>query len=397
MEGQKRSKRWRLWLAGGAFVALVLVLQVVLQWQLDAAVRERWIPALEQKLHTRVTVDRVRANVLRGTVALRGVRAQNPPGFGTSTAVEIRRVVLDAGLLPLLGGDVHIVAGSVRGVAVNVERSARGEWNVATLARGRESAAPEAGAPSVPAPDAASAPVAPAGTTAGPKPAKPRRVRVDKLTIEGTVRFADRTADAASPVDVVLAMEGSVDGFATASGREQAWATFELRGADAADSGRCTLELRGRLAPWTEAATAGFDATGVVGRVAGALLAPYLATNGVSCESLALTSALQCRDGRFDPARSSVVAYLTNAAWSASSSGLPGLSLAVPVLRVPMPVGGTLREPEVNFAYGLVKGISEAGKSMKKSVKASRLLQSLFGSGSRENKTDGTTPGSGSP
>jgi hypothetical protein len=103
-----------------------------------------------------------------------------------------------------------------------------------------------------------------------------------------------------------------------------------------------------------------FDLSGTIASIDTDLVRPYLAIGELSCDSLSLELNMRCRDGEFDSNESYIALKMKNTVLTGEFAKKlpPGLNV-IPSISIPVPLGGTVSEPELNFAYAFLKTVSD--------------------------------------
>lgn len=376
-------------------VAGAVALHVILEKQLGELLGKYVVPVAKDKLDVEVNIEDAGVNLFGGTLNVAGITVGNPDGFAEPTVLTLENLLIQMNLPSLLrGGLVHISDAEVNGAVLTIVRQDERPVNLKIVADRISPAEPAAATP---------------GARPGEKNKETRndnesaeqvRATIDKLVLNSKVRYVDHAIMPEKPVDFTLDLVATVDDLATFEEDGADWGRISIEGSLSGNPDSCVTDLRGQLAPMDDPVKSSFDLAGDIESVDVDLIQPYLDLGGFSCSSLSLELNMRCRNGEFDSEKSYITLKVKKIAIAGEFAKRlpPGLNV-IPSISIPIPLGGTISEPELNFTYAFLKTVSdnfqanivETTKALVDDIaddggKSSEALTKLLGGGSTEGK-----------
>ena len=341
-----------------AAVAVALGLQLYLQHWLDRMVRTVVLPRAARELGVSVTAGATGFRLLGGHARMSDVRLGNPEGFSEPELARCGRVDVDLNVLSLLKRRAtEVESVRIRDLAVTVVRNRAGEFNTDRVGEARKrSAAEDTGV------SAAEAGLPREAPSALPLAAVQSSVRADAVSVEATLRYVDHQV-AEPPFALDYRARLDLDGVSNAEGPAAEWAKVRLKGHLATNAAAVVSDLTGRLAPVVAGTPPSFDLAGTVTAIDPALFRAYTQKSGFESDPFAIDVNLVCRDGEFDASQSLLTLHLRNVTVSLGSGkgrGRKGGSVKVASLTVPVPIGGTVDAPRVQWDQAMAGAAAQA-------------------------------------
>lgn len=361
--------------AGAVVTAAVAVPLCILQWilqnRLTALLDHHVLPRIRREAGVDVTVEHARVNLPAGFLSLRDVAVASPPGFAAPAFFTADRLRLDVGMAALLAREyVDVRNAYVSGGVLTLVRNKDGQWNIDRL--GRPAGTPP---PAHPPGDTAK-PRAPAAASRNEDclPARARTVRLETI-----VRYLDhQLAPAGQPLDITLRLVLTGTNITSRSAAPEKWGAVSVRGAQASNAKAWVTRLDGRLAPIGDPDRLSFDLAGTIASVDVEPLRPRMAEIGCLCDALSLDIDLHCRQGRFDSRKSFLSFSMEGVTLTTNLvADLPDALRRMDSVVLPVPLGGTIEEPEIDVAQALVHAALENLKRNPDILLKSNLLDIL--------------------
>lgn len=356
-------------------LALFVALQVFLSFWLTGAVQNMAPPIVRKQFGIDLSIRRTSFNLLTGTVSLSGVRAGNPAGFPGPDMVTLERGSVNLSLWGFLRRVTRIEDARLSGLDVTVIRNAAGDINLGKVADASSPASAGGGAPATPSPPSLTAAEKAA---VSPAAAVSPRVRIENMNVMGRINYLDQKAGdppAAVGYDVRL----KVRGLATYGNAKMPWGTLDLRGHLASDTNSMVTRITGRVAPLTDPDRPSFDAAGEIESIDVRTITALAGKQDFECDPFAIKLNLVCRDGKFDDRKSLITVCMKDVKLHGklAKSGIKKVSS----LTVPIPLGGTLKEPKILWDQAIMAAVMHS--------LGSGLDSLLKGSGGETNKAGG--------
>jgi hypothetical protein len=318
----------------------------------ETAFREQFIPRMLSASLLEGQVGDVSVEWLRGRLLLRDLSVTRPPtDERPGLRITAREVEVHLRRLPLLNGRVHISSGAVRGADVTVVLAGRGGSGDRRANGGRQ---PDP-APLLPPPHRRAA------RNPGPSAVPPEAgLRMDRLTLQGSLRLVDYSAGADAPLDLRLTAAATVRD-ATLGGSEPPSAAFRLLASEPGDRHRFATDLHGRFERTPGYDAYSFDLRGSISNATREALAPYLTGSDLRFATLDAELALACRAGAYDPGASVIAAVLHDTQLGAAgpAAGHTAVSIRRSRLALRIPVSGPIGAPQLNVDFALLQALSQ--------------------------------------
>ena len=329
-----------------AIAAASIGLHFFLTHRLNAYIQRVAVPAARERLQADVSAGDAGVDFIAGAVVLPDIRIGNPPGFTGPSALSVGRTRIGFSRRSLLRGRTRIASLELQDARIAVIRDAAGRVNMRELAAADTSrqAAPGAGSPSTP--------FASSGGEAASPSSLPPPVRAlpDHIRMTGVATYIDHSTNA--PVRVDMALVIAADGLSASGDAAATGGTFTIRGHLASAPDAMITDLCGRIAPLANPAKPSFDLSGKIASIDPTLISPLTERTGFACDPFTVDVKAICREGVFDEAQSSLTLHLKNVRLS-SRKARHGLVATLSGVTVPLPLGGTLQEPRVQWETAL--------------------------------------------
>ena len=346
-----------------ALLAAGIGLQAYLKHGLTGAIRKYAAPAVQEKAGVTLEVRRAGVNLLSGSALLEGVEVGNPKGFAEPTLFKMGACNLDVGLAALVRGKIAQVQNlTVKDAVITVVRNADDEKNVQKLMQafeekpgargggGKKKTGGEEPAEAEPA--------------AGPLPrlqlaSVDIRTRLDYVDHKlGQMRNALTDEGKGGPFNLALDVNIRMKDIATFGDTNQMNGSVTLKANLASDAAKCVVSMYGKVAPIIDPNRLTFDLDGTIKDVELSLFKAYLEGSDVEDGRVSGELKLVCRDGVFDPAKSSLTVTIEklklSEAWRRQFGGV-----SPEKLKMPVSIGGTLQAPAIDFKEAMKKALSD--------------------------------------
>jgi hypothetical protein len=352
--------KWQKRVAACLAVILIILaagsvaLHMVLERHLGELLNKYFVPVAEEKLKVDVNIDDAGINLLGGSLNVNGITVGNPDGFSEPAILTLDNLVIQMNLPSLLrGGLVHISGAEVTDAVLTIVRQDKRPVNLKVVADRLSPAEPAAARPEAP-PEGKQEKTGEVAASGFPK------ATVDRLLLNTRVRYVDHAIAPKKPVDFTLDLVTTVDNLATFEEYAGDWGDIRIEGSLSGNTNLCVTDLRGRLGPMADPVKSSFDLSGDIASVDIDLIQPYLALGEFTCSSLSLELKMRCRDGEFDSRESHIDIKMKNVVPTGKfAKTLPPGFNVIPSVSVPIPLGGTVSEPELNFTYAFLKTVSD--------------------------------------
>lgn len=130
MEKTRHSKTLRISIiAGATFVMVLLICRLTLSYIIKHILERE----LTSQLGVKTTIDDVSLGLFRGSVTLREIVLDNPPGFVSKPFLAVQKIFLNAALTSLLGKEIQIELVDIQGLALLIHRTEEGHINLRTI------------------------------------------------------------------------------------------------------------------------------------------------------------------------------------------------------------------------------------------------------------------------
>lgn len=158
-------------------------------------------------------IGKLKTSLFANRVELEDLTIRNPPDFPESTALVVRRAVIEIDPWALFRGETHLTEMTLDVPRVVVVRNAAGETNLERLGGKppkRDGARPSAPSGDTDTPAPQTPDMAAPGNVPAPKSRAERPLRIDRLALKvGTVEYRDYQSGSAEPV--VTSVELNMD------------------------------------------------------------------------------------------------------------------------------------------------------------------------------------------
>lgn len=372
-----------------------IALDVVLKNHLNELLNKFVVPAAEKKMDVDVSINDAEVSLFKGDLDINGITVENPKGFSEPSVLTLENLNIQMNLSALLrGGLVHISSAEVNDAELTIVRRKNEPVNLKVIAdRISPPAPPEhtdpAGALQM---NEEEGPEEQAGEL--PK------ATVDQLVMNTRVRYIDHAILPGKPLDFILDLVTTVNGLATFEDYNGDWAEVFIEGSLFGKRNICVTDLRGQIGPVVDPVKASFNLAGDIAAIDMDLVQPYLTLGGFDCSSLSIKVNMVCREGEFDSEKSYIALEMKDIVLTGSTvAKLPPGFDRIPSISVPIPLGGTVSQPELNFTYAFLRTISDnfqanIGEATKELVdnlgvdgkKSAEALTKLIGNGKTEGK-----------
>lgn len=352
---------------GVVVVAVLAALQWSLERRFRSIVREELVPDAEKMLGVDVDVANAGLSLLGRSLYLDGITAANPPGFTDPKLISVQRLRIHGSLRTLLSGSrVAVARLHGTGLRIALARNADGQLNLDRVGHPPAPGAPTRTPSTIPVP----------GITPLVHDADLPRGAVQELAVDAVLSYVDHSrAVDGGPFALALKLDIRGENITFGPGSSDEWGTLAARGALASDPDRWVTRIDGRVATLADPARASFDLAGHIDTVDPADLQPYLGENKLTCEELDIKFDLSCRQGRFDPQKSTLSLSMRDVTLGTNLvAHLPEELRHMDSLVLPLPVGGTLAKPRVDIEQAAMAAALETlkrnpGLLMKAAVK----------------------------
>lgn len=334
----------------GAIMALGLVLlfglHLFLQFGLTKAMREIVLPQIEAETGIKADVGRLSLNVPNGVLYLKNVEVKNPEGFVLENMASIERINVEVDIWSLLKQQLILVKNvEVKNALVNVIRNKDGDLNLNSIP-GNVPPPPGKGTPvpevEKPAPDTPDAP-GPA-----PAPAPLPELLIEALQCNAEVRYLDFKLN---ELDISLDLSVIGSNLSTQTDPATPWGDVSVIGSLGSKRTRFVTDLQLKLAPVVDPQAPSFDLTGKVLEIDPRILEKIYDKLGISSSPFGLDPRLYCREGWFKD--SSVTLKLGDIVFKDKLAKRLGGMGSIAMLRFPVPIEGSLQEPDVDVLQAL--------------------------------------------
>ncbi|MEP9411580.1 MAG: DUF748 domain-containing protein [Candidatus Brocadia sp.] len=146
MEKTRHSKTIRISIIAGATLAVVLLICRLTLPYIIKHILER---ELTSQLGVKTTIGDVSLGLFRGSVTLREIVLDNPPGFVSKPFLSVQKIFLNAALTSLLGEEIQIELVDIQGLALLIQRTEEGHINLRTILKNVKSASPPPSSPPI--------------------------------------------------------------------------------------------------------------------------------------------------------------------------------------------------------------------------------------------------------
>ena len=325
-------------------VGVVVGLQVYLKHGLNNTLQEQVIPVAKEALGVDVEIGHASVNLLGGSLSVEKTRLGNPEGFSESSIVSAENVGLDVAMMSLFGGVVDVAGANVDDLQLTVVRNAGGRINAHELQKTIESKSGKTGEEPPPEVPKTEEPAAEAVAAELPK------VRVQQASVDTLARYIDHGLGE-EPFSLALKTVVSVNGVQTFDDGSE-WGAVSVTGHLVDNPEAFVMVLKGRVAPVTDPAKPSFDLEGEVVDFDLAALSDILEKSEITGSGMNLAITMKCRESRFEEGSQIALVVKNPQLKGALAEKVKGFQLPE-TLTIPVPLGGTLTDPDFHFLKGL--------------------------------------------
>ena len=336
-------------------LVILIVLHVFLLYGLTRTMRKVVLPRIAQDTGIVIQVDRLSVNIVHGRLNLKGIAIRNPEGFLLENLAWVDRIEVEADMASLLWKKpVQIKHVTIHGALLNVIRNREGEVNLVKI----QELIPDTLPPGTGIP----IPVGPLpGETAtealdaAPLP----EILIAEMDCRAKVRYLDFRLN---QLDLSLDLVVSGSGLNTWRDPAAEWGTLAVNGSLGTDRTRFVTVLQMGLAPVTDLNALSFDLTGRIMEIDPAIMQEIYDRIGIRSAPFGLDTDLHCRDGFFSG--STLALNIKEIRLEEKLADKAGGMSSIEALRFPVPVEGSLQNPDVNVESALVQALGGNAKSL---------------------------------
>lgn len=348
----------------GLGAVILLIFHLVMLHGLTKAMRDVVLPRVKEETGIDVKVGRLSINVAGGQLFLNDLEIRNPKGFLLENLASVKRVSVELDVMSLIKREPyrfkHI---EVENALVNVIRNKDGELNIQMLQQTASVPPPPPATEPQPQPDVEQ-PLPekrpqPGETAPKPAPVEIPEMIFDKLMADATVRYVDFKLN---QLDVALKLELRALGISTLRDEEAPWGRAGIIGSLGNNKASFVTDLKLLLAPVTNPDELSFDLTGKILEIDPSLMGELYDSLNITSDPFGIDPELYCRFGRFQ--QSSLGINLRNVRMEDKLSRKLGGMGAIELLRLDIPVTGTLQESEVDAAKAFKSAIGNNAGSI---------------------------------
>lgn len=139
MEKTRRSKTTRILIIASATLVVILL---ICRLTLPSIIKNILEQKLDKQMGVKTTIDDVSLSLLRGSVTLREITLDNPPGFAPKPFLSVQNVFINAALTSLLSKEIQIELVDIRGLELLIQRTEEGRVNLQTILKNMKSTSP---------------------------------------------------------------------------------------------------------------------------------------------------------------------------------------------------------------------------------------------------------------
>ncbi len=338
---------------------ILVLLHVFLQFGLTKVMREVVLPRVKMETGIDARVEGLSINVVQGRLYLKGVAVRNPEGFMLENLAFVEQVNVELDIPSLLKKKlVRVKNITVDKALVNVIRNKDGKLNIEMLQEGLP--ASPSGEGGEPVPESRKPREQPSDGTPAAEPSKPLpEVLVDALDCRTRVRYLDFKQD-----QLDIALDLSLIGSNLGTQRDPAaeWGKLALIGSLGDDNTSFVTDLKVDVAPIVDLQSLSFDLNGRIMEINPKIMEDIYDKLGIRSAPFGLDPQLHCRSNRFED--SSISLNLRNVQMEEKLSRKLGGMGSIASLRFPVPVEGTLQDPQVNVQQALLQALGGNAKSL---------------------------------
>jgi hypothetical protein len=340
-------------------VAILLVvtigaLQSILAQRLRSLLSNELLPDAQQAMGVAVSIRDSGLNMLGGSVHVKDLAVSNPEGFVEATLCSVNRLQLNIGWKGVLAGDISDIARlRGEGTTLTIVRGKDRQFNLAMLgSRPTAMSAPQA-LPPVP-PPGADPTIAPPSPSASHS--QQEHMTLHTVMLDPTIHYIDHHLETAGqPFELTLKLFVTGTNITIGPAPSLPWGTVSIRGSQADNSGKWVTRIEGHVAPLSDPQEASFELAGRITAIDMQALRPYIEESGLLCDELNIDVCVVCRQGNFDPQKSTLSLDMRNVTLTTNLvAELPDELRHMDSLVLPLPLAGTLRQPETDLAQALV-------------------------------------------
>ena len=339
----------------GLGAVILLVFHLVMLHGLTNAMRDVILPRVKAESGIDVKVGRLSINVASGQLFLDDLEIRNPEGFLLENFASVERVSVEVDVMSLITKKpYHFKHVEVENALVNIIRNKDGEVNVQMLQQTSALSVPPSEPqqqPEVerPLPDRRPQPGQPAPQK---KPTDIPEMIFDKLMADATVRYVDFKLN---QLDISLKLKVRALGISTLREEDTPWGKAGIIGSLGNDKASFMTDLKLILAPITNPEELSFDLSGKILEIDPRLMGDIYDSLNVTSDPFGIDPELHVRFGRFQ--QSNLGINIRNVRMEDKLSRKLGGMGAIELLRIDVPVVGTLQKPEVDAETAFKKAI----------------------------------------
>lgn len=145
MKKTRRPKTTRILIIVGATLVVILL---ICRLTLPSIIKNILERKLDKQLGVKTTIGDVSLGLMRGSMTIREITLDNPPGFAPKPFLSVQNVFINVGLTSLLSKERHIELVDIQGLELLIQRTNEGRVNLRTILKNAESASPPSSSPS---------------------------------------------------------------------------------------------------------------------------------------------------------------------------------------------------------------------------------------------------------
>lgn len=326
-----------------------LLVQVILQKQLKTILNTTVVPQAEEMLKVDINLGHASVNMFGGSLDIAGFTMGNPDSFEEPTFVSVDRCTLDLGVMSALRGIINLKEVTLQNGKITIIRNKQNQINAQEISNsipGTEEADKD--------PELPKEPGIPEKTT----PLELPKAVLGELLFDAVLQYIDHNLGE-DVFNIAVGIKVSAHNITTIGDKNSEWGTINISGNLVGKPDVFVTDIKSKIAPITDPMKPSFETRGTI-------MSIDLTTNGmgqvaqdldIQCDSAEISINIVCVDGFFQKDKTIINLKLHNVAPAGKlAKKLKGMP-AIPVLTVPVRIGGTFAQPKPD---NLPKAIMEA-------------------------------------
>lgn len=329
-----------------AFTVITFIAQIVINYKLNKILRTEVLPQAAKSLGVNAGLKAVKVNLFGISAKVSKLHIDNPQGFSEPSILSLKSFYADVGVLSLLRKVIKISDLQADKLLFIAERNKEGLINIQEIQKNLAQSAP-----AVPTEEGEKK------KEEAPEPVKLPRILLKKASANIIAEFEDfMVSEPAFREGLKFSIK--LKNIATFGKPSSKWGTLAIKGHLKSDSKAYVTSIEGKIAPILDPAKPSFDIEGKIINMDLTILRPYADAMGITGDSAELTLKMKCRDGEFDSSASYVNLKIKKPMFPGDLKKKTANISLPDELIIPVPIGGTVKEPDIRWGIALLNVLS---------------------------------------